>query len=177
LIIVFAVIDPPSIEHLPGPSLPEGKYLLIESSQLEAGIPTLLCIEGSYGDLAIRREYAPRPPLPSACRGAQMAKIIAGLPGDTIRVIQDSVRVNQRAWLHAPMYQRDSKERRMPVKRGTFILSDSECYALSLWYAKSYDSRYFGPIPCPTPPVIQFVPVSPTHLSIIDSLRTVTLGL
>jgi len=158
-----------------GPSLPNGLYDTYRSDTLIAGLPMLLCLEGRAGRIAVSRNYAKRTSWAGICPdGATVVKIIAAIPGDTVLVKRDSVRVNQRAWLHAPMMDHDSQGRSMEHATGRFILDDHECYALSLWSPRSYDSRYFGPFPCPDPIRIA-IPLDSTKIMILDSLRIVTL--
>ena len=159
-----------------GPSLPNGLYETTISDTIMAGLPVEVCLEGRAGRIAVSRGYAHNSSWGGTCpNGASMVKIIAGIPGDTVVVVQDSVRINQRAWLHAPMLDTDSRGRTMESDVGMFLLSADECYALSLWSHRSYDSRYFGPFKCPHPFRIAY-PLDPENAPILDSLRIVTLG-
>jgi len=162
-----------------GGSLPEGVYAKEYSGDLIAGEPVSVCLTGDTSDFAIERGYLKRPSAFSywGCQGARMVKILAALPGDTVRVKLDSVRVNQREWLHAPMSETDRKGRPLPVALGTFVLGENECFPLSLWGEISFDGRYIGPMECPSFPRIYHEPLRQQTSMWIDSLRILTLGL
>lgn len=154
------------------PSLPGGVYWSTTSDTLTYGTPTLICVPGRMGELALERGYLGSNafvncPPPSAAA----VKMLAALPGDTVQVTRDSIRVNSRSWIRAPMLATDSRGREMPDGSGTFILVGNECFALTLLVENSFDSRYFGPIPCPTPPIRTAWPLSPTSAQVIDSLQ------
>jgi len=125
------------------------------------------------GEMALQRGYLAGPnafvdcPPPSATA----VKMLAALPGDTVQVTRDSIRVNSRSWIRAPMLETDSRGREMPDGSGTFILAEDECFALTLLVDNSFDSRYFGPFPCPTPPIRTARPFSVAAARVIDSLH------
>ena len=156
------------------PSLPRGIYLAVETDSLHTGDIAFICVPGAAGRLALQRQYV-RASGQEAYRcapgEAPMAKILAGLPGDTVLVRQDSVKINSRDWLRAPMRPTDSEGRYLPAWIGTTVLGRDECFALSLWSPLSYDSRYFGPFPCPPTPTRIAHPVSAKNQHAIDSLR------
>jgi len=156
------------------PSLPPGFYQAMETDSIQVGDVAVVCVDGPGGLLALRRRYVRTHPLaPFRCPHAQapMAKIIAGLPGDTIIARRDSVKINSLPWLHAPMRPADSQGRLLTAWTGKTVLGQTECYALSLWSPLSYDSRYFGPFACPPHPVRIAYPVSARSQAVVDSLR------
>ena len=168
-IIVLLVIAAPTLRHainagwigmwmqvIP-PSLPGGLYWTETSDSLLTGIPTIICYTGDAAKFAVERGYAEarRRPLPTApCPPpyTHALKPLAGVPGDTVTVTRDSIQVNTRTWLKATILEQDSDGRPMPNAIGTHILGPTECFALSTWHPKSFDSRYIGPIQCPANP-------------------------
>ena len=170
----FTVIRPPS--------LPAGVYQNSLEDTLKLGHPVHVCVGGHGAKIALAREYTKRSPafaLQRRCGAdeAPMSKILVAQPGDTVTVIRDSVKINSRDWLHAPMAEFDRLQRGLLHATGEFILADGECYALSLYSPASFDSRYYGPLDCPTLPAMYHIPTALLHVSILDSLRIVSLGL
>lgn len=162
------------------PSLPAGLYRFTPADTLAIGVPTLICLSGEGGELALKRGYVQDSWTHIATcpeKLAPMIKILAGLPGDRVRADRDSVRINDGPWLPVPMAELDSNGRPLRPMTGVFDLGDNDCYALNLWSDKSYDSRYFGPFPCPTPPLHTAYPVDSTLAASIDSLARQIRGL
>lgn len=170
-LVKYQGLDTPMQVH--PPSLPGGVYWSTTSDTLSYGTPTLICVPGKMGEMALQRGYLAGPnafvdcPPPSATA----VKMLAALPGDTVQVTRDSIRVNSRSWIRVPMLETDSRGREMPDGSGTFILAEDECFALTLLVDNSFDSRYFGPFPCPTPPIRTARPFSVAAARVIDSLH------
>ena len=146
------------------PSLPQGWYWTTSQDSVIVGYPTLVCYPQDVVSFGVSRGYLFPDSTRTQSRCPQtlvyVIKPIAALPGDTVTVTRDSLRVNSRPWLLAHVHELDSKDRPLPNAIGTHVLNDGECFALSLWHSRSYDSRYIGPIPCPVSPRIAF-PFSP----------------
>ena len=162
------------------PSLPAGLYRFTPADTLATGIPTLICLSGEGGELALSRGYVQDSWAHIATcpeKHAPMMKILAALPGDRVRADRDSVQINDGPWLPVPMAENDSDGRPLRPMTGVFDLAPNECYALNLWSDKSYDSRYFGPFPCPPPPLYIAHPVDSTLAASIDSLARQIRGL
>lgn len=155
------------------PSLPAGIYMVSVTESLSVGIPTVVCIPGSGGALALSRSYVNASwmnTLWCAEGEAPMIKMLAALPGDHVHVERNRIQINDRPWLSVPMASEDTDGRPLKPMLGRFHLADDECYALSLWSDRSYDSRYFGAFPCPTESIQTALPVDTMMAQAIDSL-------
>ena len=162
------------------PSLPQGWYWMATQDSLIVGYPTLVCYPQDVVSFGVRRGYL----FPDSTRAQSychqtlvyVIKPIAALPGDTVTVTRDSLRVNSRPWLTAHVHELDSKDRPLPNAIGTHVLNDGECFALSLWHSRSFDSRYIGPIPCPVTPRIAF-PFSPSDAAHVHRMARRIAGI
>jgi conjugative transfer signal peptidase TraF len=76
-----------------------------------------------------------------------MMKPIAALPGDTVEVELDGVRVNGLFIANSKPITVDPKGRSMHPRLGRFKVNPGEVWLVSHFHPKSFDSRYFGPIP------------------------------
>ncbi len=166
-LVLVALLLPPtfSLTRLNGivfrmesPSLPTGWYWTMYPDSLLVGYPTLVCYPMDVVSFGVARGYftpdSPHRQSPCPQTFVHVTKPLAALPGDTVTVLRDSLQVNSRPWLPAHVHELDTKGRELPNAIGTHVLNAGECFALSLWHARSYDSRYVGPIPCPDPPRI-----------------------
>lgn len=75
-----------------------------------------------------------------------MMKPIAALPGDTVEVRPDGVRVNGQLIANSKPVSVDPKGRSMHPKLGKFKVVPGEVWLVSHFHPKSFDSRYFGPV-------------------------------
>jgi conjugative transfer signal peptidase TraF len=75
-----------------------------------------------------------------------MMKPIAALPGDTVEVKLDGVRVNGRLITNSKPIATDPKGRALKPRLGRFKVKLGEVWLVSHYHPKSYDSRYFGAI-------------------------------
>ena len=82
-----------------------------------------------------------------------------GLPGDTVFVSKEEIHIGSRTVLKAPLQERDTRGRLVRAAEGAHVLAASECFVLSTYSPRSYDSQYFGPVEC-TPPFLVLTPVS-----------------
>ena len=146
------------------PSIPPGWYWTISQDSVIVGYPTLVCYPPSVVSFAVDRGYFQPDSSRAKDRCPQtlvsLLKPIAALPGDTVTVTRDSLQVNSRPWIPAHVHALDSKDRPLPNAIGTHVLRNGECFALSIWHPRSFDSRYVGPIECPASPRIA-LPVWP----------------
>jgi len=155
------------------PSLPAGLYTVSSTESLSIGVPTVVCIPAPGGAMALSRGYVTstwKNTLRCADGEAPMIKMLAALPGDHIQVEFNRVQINHRPWLPVPMARKDSDGRPLNPWLGTFQLATHECFALNLWSDKSFDSRYFGPFPCPTGDIRTARPVDRRLAEAVDSL-------
>jgi len=74
---------------------------------------------------------------------AYILKLVKGLPGDTIEIVNNILFINQKP--NVTILKYDSKKRKMPVISNKIILKHNEYFLLSE-KENSFDSRYFGPV-------------------------------
>jgi conjugative transfer signal peptidase TraF len=123
-------------------SLPLGLYL--ETTQ-----PTDLvsfCLEGEPGILAVQRLYVTRGTCPTG--GTPLLKKIAARPGDLVLFSSEGVCVNGVLFPNTQPLLLDSTGRSMPhFPFGQYLVSPNTYWVISTYDRRSFDSRYYGPIP------------------------------
>jgi len=77
--------------------------------------------------------------------GVPFLKELAALAGDRVCVRADRLEINGR--YVGPVYERDSQGRPLPQNLGCFEVREGMFFAASAHLEKSFDSRYFGPLP------------------------------
>ena len=136
-------------------SAPHGFYRLAQGSEayrLKRGDYVAFCLsEDQYTALDIKnRKYIPaRLPLPWIQRCAfdlgPLLKNAVGLPGDTVEVSQQGVRINGNLLANSKPKRKDAQGRALPHREGFLILGRNE-YWFHLPLENSLDSRYYGPV-------------------------------
>ena len=77
--------------------------------------------------------------------------------------------------LKALLQERDTQGRMVRGAGGTHVVADCECFVLSMYSPRSYDSQYFGPVEC-TPPFLVLTPVSGAARRRLAPLHSVLQG-
>ena len=72
-------------------------------------------------------------------------KELLGLPGDRVCIGSSGVVVNEHPI--GPVFERDSQGLALPQYPGCFTVQDAHFFAASRHLARSFDGRYFGPLP------------------------------
>ena len=73
---------------------------------------------------------------------------VVAWPGDIVSVSATGISVNGRALPNSAAIERDSKGHRLrPFAVGEYRVSPTELWVVSSFSPRSFDSRYFGPIP------------------------------
>ena len=114
--------------------------------RIALGELALVCLPSAVEDVGRRRGYIPAGDCPGGSSPA--LKQIAGLPGDTVAVGEAFLAVNGRVLLEAVVQRSDSSGR--PLEHapfGSHVLPPDRVWVMGLNPARSWDSRYFGPIP------------------------------
>ena len=124
--------------------MPRGLYLLLLRHAVQ-GDMVMACPPPAAACLAVARHYTP-PNGPCACRSAVLLKYVAGVSGDRITIHQDGVRVNGLLLPNSVRSTRDARGRPVTGFTGNFVLAPHQLWLTGL-DARSWDSRYFGPIP------------------------------
>lgn len=124
-------------------SVPRGLYRMDSEARIVHGCVVAFAPPPSIAALVAERHYLPL--------GAQLLKVVVGLPGDFVRIDQTSFSVN--GGLVGTIAQRDSAGR--PLTAHTFSRTLPSGLAVVATSARvSFDSRYFGPVPLSTLTVV-----------------------
>jgi conjugative transfer signal peptidase TraF len=114
--------------------------------KLTRGELVLLCLPPSVETLGRHRGYLPA----GECHGrsSPVLKQLVGLPGDTIALDESLLTVNGAVFLQTPIQALDSAGRPLPhAPFGSRVLPAGQVWVLGVNSGRSWDSRYFGPIP------------------------------
>ena len=137
-------------------SIAPGVYRVTDGP-IHRGVIVLVCLPNAVAALAREREYISA----GSCAdgNAPIGKRVAATPGDTVDVTSAGIAVNGRLMPNTQPLARDRNGRALPgLARGRYVVSVGEVWLVSTFSARSFDSRYFGPL-------------SSTH--IVDRIRPV----
>jgi len=124
------------------PSLPVGLYMT--TSDPAANLVEF-CPAPLYGTLALERSYRSA----GSCRdgGAPLLKPVVAKPGDVVEVSRTGLAVNGKAIPNTAPMAVDFKGRRLASwPSGHYEVASGEIWVASSFNARSFDSRYFGPV-------------------------------
>ena len=125
------------------PSLPIGLY------QVASGPDATLvefCPPEPFGSMANARGYRQRGTCPDG--GAPLMKPVVARAGDVVSVSKRGVAVNGRGLLNSVPLTRDTGGRPLtPWPYGTYTVQPGTIWVISGYHPRSFDSRYFGPVP------------------------------
>jgi conjugative transfer signal peptidase TraF len=125
------------------PSLPVGLY--ITSSEPEANLVEF-CPAEPFASLAISRGYRDR----GACHdgATPLLKPIVAQAGDVVEISRQGIAVNGRHLPNTAPRTADTHGRPLPHwPPGRYVVAPNTVWVASSYEARSFDSRYFGPIP------------------------------
>ena len=130
------------------PSMPVGFWRMVPNhAQLQRGEIVVVCPPDTASlRMGHERGYIP----PGNCPGGSepLVKPIAAVGGDVVAVSAIGVAVNGRPVPNTAQLSRDSAGRPlMPVPAGAYPVAPGEVWLLSGHDPRSFDSRYFGPVP------------------------------
>ena len=131
-------------------SLPFGLYRVTKVANLKRGDVLRTCLPDTLSQFAVQRGYLRQGICPGG--STRVGKPVIALQGDTVLVSDRYIQVKGHWDFETPIYAHDRKGRRLPNAIGTHVLSPGKCFLLSTHSMLSYDSRYYGPIPCGSPP-------------------------
>jgi len=77
---------------------------------------------------------------------APLMKRLAAVPGDVVTVTSRIV-INGKEWPNGEIFTTDSKGREVRSLATSGPVQEGQCWLLSDYNARSFDSRYFGPVP------------------------------
>lgn len=125
------------------PSLPVGLYIV--SADPDASLVEF-CPAEPYASLAASRGYRSGGTCPDGA--SPFMKQIVAKPGDKVDFSPDGIAVNGRLIANTQPRDRDSAGRPLEVwPFGSYRVAPGTSWVASSYHPRSFDSRYFGPIP------------------------------
>jgi conjugative transfer signal peptidase TraF len=121
------------------PSEPVGLYRLVEHPEGEfcRGMFVVFPVPKELHALVYGRRWMKN--------GIPFLKELLGLAGDHVCVLSDRLEINGR--YIGPVFERDSQGQPLPQHPGCFDVQAGTFFAASQTFEKSFDARYFGPLP------------------------------
>ena len=126
-------------------SMPVGFYRILGTST-ERNVLVLLCLPKPLAEFAHERGYVPHGFCESGV--APLGKRIVAIPGDTVVMTPAGIMVNGVLIPNSRPLLRDGRNRRLPeLSARRSVVPPHQLWVLSQYSNRSFDSRYFGPIP------------------------------
>ena len=124
---------------------PAGIYR-ITHSELKRGELVAACLPIPIAQYGLARGYLRAGGCPG--NAEPVSKIILGFPGDEVDIERPGVSVNGERFSNSPVAEHDSTGRNLThVEWGTHIVRPREVWLFGFNDLRSWDARYFGPIP------------------------------
>jgi conjugative transfer signal peptidase TraF len=127
-------------------SMPLGIWKKSTASHRGGYAAVCLLPDSAASQMASERGYLP----PGLCRGglAPLLKRITAIPGDTVLLTDERVCVNDACLPNSRTLSNDSAGRPLiHYPHGSYRVSPGEYWLFSTNKERSFDSRYFGPVP------------------------------
>jgi conjugative transfer signal peptidase TraF len=125
--------------------MPLGLYLETAAT-LERGSTVLLCLPDRIAQVGRSRGYLPAGGCPDG--SSPVVKQVLALPGDVVELQEQFLAVNQREVVGSRIQDSDTLGRPLDhAPFGPWPVRDGELWVIGLNRERSWDSRYFGPIP------------------------------
>jgi len=126
-------------------SMPIGLYR-VSSAPPMRGAMVLACLPVDVAVFAKSRGYVPNGGCPGAT--APIGKVVLAMAGDSVEVTAEGLLVNGRLVRNTKPLAVDSAGRSLArFPDGTYVVSHDELWLYSPYSERSFDSRYFGPLP------------------------------
>jgi len=130
-------------------SMPHGLWWVSDSAAPRRGDYVTLCLPGEPGRIAFTRGYITRGACPDEME--PLLKPVAAVAGDVVTVTADGIRVNGEPLANSAPFRNDTEGRPMTVfPPGEYVVDTGMVWVIASHDQRSYDSRYFGPIPTAT---------------------------
>jgi conjugative transfer signal peptidase TraF len=126
-------------------SMPVGFYRHTQEP-VQVGTIVAVCLPPEIAQFGLARGYLHAGP----CAGGTQAvlKRIAAISGDVVEVQPKGLTIDGRPVAQSVVLAQDSHGRDLPhISWGTITLAPGEVWLLSTTDARSWDSRYYGPVP------------------------------
>lgn len=127
------------------PSIAPGVYRVTDGP-IQRGVTIIVCLPRALSALAREREYISA----GSCAdgNAPIGKRVAATAGDTVDVSSAGIAVNGRLMPNTQPLASDRDGRTLPrIAHGRYRVPVGEVWLLSTFSPRSFDSRYFGPVP------------------------------
>jgi conjugative transfer signal peptidase TraF len=124
-------------------SLPRGLYW-VHPGAIRRGVVVSACLPPNIARFGMRRGYIPTGYCPSGSGG--IAKLIAAIGGDTVRVDASGMSINDHFWPWSTPTKTDWSGLPLRKKSRTYHIPPGMVVLMGL-NARSWDARYFGPVP------------------------------
>jgi len=127
-------------------SAPLGLYLTERGALIARDDVVEFCLGGTAATLACRRGYL----MAGGCSNgtSPLLKQVVAVAGDEVELQRDFFAVNGRVVDQTRRHSTDSVGRPLePVPFGRRLVRDGEVWVLGVCRERSWDSRYFGPVP------------------------------
>src|SRR5438552_13228563 len=128
-------------------SMPIGLYR-VSSAPPVRGAMVLACLQVAVAVFARSRGYVPNGGCPGAT--APIGKLVLAMVGDSVEVTAEGLLLNGRPVRNTKPLAVDAAGRflrRFPD--GTYVVGQDQVWLYSPYSKRSFDSRYFGPLPLP----------------------------
>lgn len=126
-------------------SMPIGLYRVSRGPPVK-GVMVLACLPGEVAVFARSRGYVPNGHCPGGT--APIGKVVLAAAGDSVEVTGEGLLVNGHLVRNTKPLAVDGAGqslRRFPD--GTYVVGQDEVWLYSSYSKRSFDSRYFGPLP------------------------------
>jgi conjugative transfer signal peptidase TraF len=127
------------------PSIPRGVYWYVPGS-VHRGDLVQACLPLSLAMYAKVRHMLGEGSCPA--QSEPIVKVLAGVPGDTVVLRRSGILINGSSWPMSAPRLIDSQGRRVDLRLipGVYVVKAASAFLLGL-HPRSWDSRYFGPLP------------------------------
>jgi len=126
-------------------SIPIGLYR-VSSEPVARGAIVLACLPAEVASFALSRGYVPHGRCPGGT--APIGKVVLALGGDVVQVTATGLWVNGQAVRGTTPLAVDGAGRSLRrFPNGAYRVRADEVWLYSPYSARSFDSRYFGPLP------------------------------
>jgi conjugative transfer signal peptidase TraF len=126
-------------------SIPPGVYR-VTKDPVAKGSLVLVCLPPALSAFARSRDYVRA----GSCKdgNAPVGKVVAAAAGDTVDVTASGLMVNGGQLSNTRPLGNDGRGRALPhIESGRYIVRTGQIWLASSYSTRSFDSRYFGPVP------------------------------
>ncbi|MGD0106975.1 MAG: conjugative transfer signal peptidase TraF [Rhodopila sp.] len=126
------------------PSMPIGLWRVTTLHRIERGQAVAVCLPEAAARLGVARGYLDAGDCPG--HAEVLIKTLAAIPGDQVVVSDSGTAINGDLIPNSRPLAQDDAGRPLTANAGTFIVGEGQAWIVSSHDARSYDSRYAGPV-------------------------------